>query len=144
MEHLLTADPAWLALAASVNLVALLLSAWRWERLLRVLGPQLGLPAAVKAYWVGSLFGKQKLQVWGIGEVNKKSVAGTWACFLTSFGLCSFLVFANGLPPVWIALAFAISVSNTVFELFSPRGPDDFTMATANALVCWAFGAIVY
>ncbi len=93
---------------------------------------------------VGSLFGKQKLQVWGIGEVNKKSVAGTWACFLTSFGLCSFLVFANGLPPVWIALAFAISVSHTVFELFSPRGTDDFTMATANALVCWAFGAIVY
>ena len=31
---------------------------------------------------VGSLFGKQKLRVWGIGEVNKKSIAGTWACFL--------------------------------------------------------------
>jgi hypothetical protein len=53
-------------------------------------------------------------------------------------------VFANGLPPVWLALALAISVSNTLFELFSPRGTDDFTMATANALVCWAFGALVY
>jgi hypothetical protein len=93
---------------------------------------------------VGSLFGKQKLQVWGIGEVNKKSVAGTWACFLTSLGLCLFLIFANGLPPVWIGLAFAISISNTFFELFSPRGTDDFTMAIANALVCWAFGALVY
>jgi hypothetical protein len=34
----------------------------------------------------------------------------------------------------------AIAVSNTVFELFSPRGTDDFTMATANALLCLAFG----
>ena len=93
---------------------------------------------------VGSLFGKQKLQVWGIGEVNKKSVAGTWACFLTSFALCLFLISANGLPTVWIGLAIAISISNTLFELFSPRGTDDFTMATANALVCWAFGALVY
>jgi hypothetical protein len=93
---------------------------------------------------VGSLFGRQKLQVWGIGEVNKKSVAGTWACFLTSLGLCLGLIFANGLPPIWIALAVAISISNTFFELFSPRGTDDFTMATANALVCWGFGALVY
>jgi len=93
---------------------------------------------------VGSLFGKQKLRVWGIGEVNKKSIAGTWACFLASLAICVGLVFANGLPPAWIGLAVAVSVSNTVFELFSPRGTDDFTMATANALLCWAFGAIVY
>ncbi|HEY7925722.1 MAG TPA: hypothetical protein VII62_21230, partial [Vicinamibacteria bacterium] len=38
---------------------------------------------------VGSLFGKQKLRVWGIGEVNKKSIAGTWACFLGSLAICS-------------------------------------------------------
>ena len=93
---------------------------------------------------VGSLFGKQKLRVWGIGEVNRKSIAGTWACFVASLAICSGLVVANGLPPVWFALVLAISISNTVFELFSPRGTDDFTMATANALVCWAFGAIVY
>ena len=93
---------------------------------------------------VGSLFGKQKLKVWGIGEVNRKSVAGTWACFLASLAICVGLVFANGLPPVWIALAVAVSLSNTFFELFSPRGTDDFTMATANALICWAFGVLVY
>jgi hypothetical protein len=34
-------------------------------------------------------------------------------------------------------------VSNTLFELFSPRGTDDFTMATSNALICWGFGALV-
>jgi dolichol kinase len=92
---------------------------------------------------VGSLFGKQKLRVWGIGEVNRKSLAGTWACFLGSFGLCLTLVFANSLPLAWVGLALAVSVSNTVFELFSPRGTDDFTMASANALLCWAFGLLV-
>jgi len=93
---------------------------------------------------VGSLFGKQKLRVWGIGEVNRKSIAGTWACFLASFALCAGLVLANGLPFAWIGLAVAVSLSNTAFELFSPRGTDDFTMAIGNALVCWAFGALLY
>jgi hypothetical protein len=92
---------------------------------------------------VGQLFGKQKLRVWGIGEVNRKSVAGTWACFLGSLAICLWLVHANGLGPAWVGLAFAISLSNTFFELFSPRGTDDFTMASANALLCWAFGSFV-
>ena len=42
-----------------------------------------------------------------------------------------------------MALAVVISLANTVLELFSPRGTDDFVMATANALICWAFGAMV-
>jgi hypothetical protein len=93
---------------------------------------------------VGSLFGKQRLRVWGIGEVNRKSVAGTWACFLGSLGICLWLVQANGLGLPWVGLAVAVSVSNTLFELFSPRGTDDFTMATANALLCWGFGILAY
>ncbi len=92
---------------------------------------------------VGSLFGKQKLRVWGMGEVNRKSVAGTWACFLTSLALCSWLIWIHHLPTPWIGLAVVVSLSNTFFELFSPRGTDDFTMATANALLCWAFGVFV-
>lgn len=92
---------------------------------------------------VGQLFGKQRLRVWGIGEVNRKSVAGTAACFLGSLGICLWLVHANGLGPAWVGLAVLISVSNTLFELFSPRGTDDFTMATANALLCWGFGRLV-
>ena len=92
---------------------------------------------------IGSLFGKQKLRVWGIGEVNRKSVAGTWACFLASFALCAGIAAAQGLPPSWYALAFVISVSNTALELFSPRGTDDVTMVAASGLVCWAFGAFV-
>jgi dolichol kinase len=90
---------------------------------------------------IGSLFGKQKLRVWGIGEVNRKSVAGTWACFLASFALCAGIATAQGLPASWFGLALAIAVSNTVFELFSPRGTDDVTMVAASGLICWAFGA---
>ena len=92
---------------------------------------------------MGQLFGKQKLRVWGIGEVNRKSVAGTWACFLGSLAIGLWLVHANGLGPAWVGLAVAISLSNTFFELLSPRGTDDFTMASANALLCWAFGSFV-
>jgi hypothetical protein len=93
---------------------------------------------------VGSLFGKQKLRVWGLGEVNRKSVAGTWACFLGSLAVCLGFVAANHLPLPWVGLALAVSLSNTALELFSPRGTDDVTMATGNALLCWAFGALVY
>jgi len=93
---------------------------------------------------IGSLFGKQKLRVWGIGDVNRKSIAGTWAAFLCSLALCLWVVLSHQLPTPWIVLAVVISVSNTFLELFSPRGTDDFTMATANALICWAFGVWMY
>jgi hypothetical protein len=92
----------------------------------------------------GSLFGKQKIRVWGMGEVNRKSIEGTLAGFAASLALCLGIVFARGLPPSWIALAVVVSVSNTLLELFSPRGTDDFTMATANALLCLGFGVLVY
>jgi hypothetical protein len=92
---------------------------------------------------VGQLLGRQRLRVWGVGEVNRKSVAGTWACFLGSLGIGLGIVHANALGPAWVGLAVVLSVSNTFFELVSPRGTDDFTMATANALLCWAFGCFV-
>jgi hypothetical protein len=93
---------------------------------------------------VGSLWGRQSLRVWGIGEVNRKSVEGTVAAFVASLAVCLSVVAARGLPPAWIGLAVAVSLSNTLLELFSPRGTDDFTMATANALLCVAFGIFHY
>jgi hypothetical protein len=93
---------------------------------------------------IGALIGKQKLRVWGIGDVNRKSVAGTVACFASSLLFCLGIVWASGLTAPWIALAVLVSLSNTAFELFSPRGTDDFTMTVANALICWAFGAWLY
>lgn len=91
----------------------------------------------------GSLFGKQTLRVWGIGDVNRKSVGGTVSGFAGSLALCLGVVLANDLPAPWIGLAVVISISNTALELFSPRGTDDFFMATGNALICLAFGMLI-
>jgi hypothetical protein len=44
---------------------------------------------------------------------------------------------------ILLGLAIAIAISTTALELFSLRGTDDFTMATANALICLGFGILV-
>lgn len=92
----------------------------------------------------GALYGKQKIRVRGIGDVNRKSIGGTVAGFAGSLALCLWVVLSHHLSPSWIVLAVIISVSNTLLELFSPRGTDDFVMATANALICLAFGVLMY
>ena len=102
------------------------------------------LAADALAEIAGSLFGKQKLKVWGMGEVNRKSIEGTVAGFVASLAVCLAVVFSRHLPMPWVGLAVVISLSNTLLELFSPRGTDDFTMATANALLCLGFGVLVY
>ena len=88
----------------------------------------------------GSLFGKQRLRVWGIGDINRKSIGGTVSGLGRGAGVLSLDGIGHGLPAPWIGLATCIAVSNTLFELFSPRGTDDFTMATANALICLRSG----
>jgi hypothetical protein len=89
----------------------------------------------------GSLFGKQRIRVWGVGDVNRKSVAGVVAGFLAALVLSVWVVTAHGLGTPWLFLAVVVATSSTLLELYSPRGTDDFTMATANALICLAFGA---
>jgi hypothetical protein len=91
----------------------------------------------------GSLFGNQRIRVWGIGDVNRKSIGGTLSGFAGALVFCLAMVLAHGLSGSWIALAVVIAISNTVLELFSPRGTDDVTMATGNALICWGFGRLV-
>jgi hypothetical protein len=91
----------------------------------------------------GSLYGKQTLRVWGIGDVNRKSIGGTISGFAGSLIFCLWVVLANGLPPAWIALAVVIAISNTMLELFSPRGTDDFFMALGNAVICLGFGMLI-
>jgi hypothetical protein len=93
---------------------------------------------------VGSLFGKQTIRVWGVGDVNRKSIAGTVGGFVSVLLFGAWIVSSNNLPPVWFVLVGAIAVSNTALELYSPRGTDDFTMGIGNALVAWAFGAWLY
>jgi len=90
---------------------------------------------------IGAFIGRQKLRVWGMGDVNRKSVAGTVAGFIAALALCLWVVSLQHLGWPWVALSVVIAVSNTVLELYSPRGTDDFTMATGSALICLAFGA---
>jgi dolichol kinase len=98
------------------------------------------LAADASAEIFGSLLGKQRIRVWGIGDVNRKSVAGTVAGFLAALSLCVWIVTAHGLGTPWLVLSVVLAASNSLLELYSPRGTDDFTMATTNALFCWAFG----
>jgi hypothetical protein len=91
----------------------------------------------------GAIFGRQRIRVRGIGDVNRKSIGGTVTGFVGCLVFCVWIVQAHDLPPAWFGLAITISVSNTLLELFSPRGTDDFMMATANALICLAFGLLV-
>jgi len=91
----------------------------------------------------GALFGRQRIRVWGVGDVNRKSIGGLVTGLAGALVFCIGMVVSYGLPASWIALAIAVAVSSSVFELLSPRGTDDFTMATANALICLAFGMMV-
>ena len=91
----------------------------------------------------GSLFGKQRIRVRGIGDVNRKSIGGTVSGFVGALAFCLWVVTAQGLPAPWIGLAVVIALSNTLIELFAPRGTDDFFMATANAAICLAFGVML-
>jgi dolichol kinase len=88
----------------------------------------------------GALFGKQRIRVWGVGDVNRKAVGGLVSGLVGALVFCIGIVVSYGLPAPWIGLAIAIAVASSAFELLSPRGTDDFTMATANALICLAFG----
>lgn len=88
----------------------------------------------------GALFGTQTIAVWGLGDVNRKSMLGTVAGFTAALLVNGAIVFANGQPASWYGLAATLALTSTALELWSPRGTDDFTMATGNALVCWAFG----
>ena len=91
----------------------------------------------------GALFGKQAIRVRGIGDVNRKSIAGTVTGFVSCLLLGLAVVSAHQLDPRWLGLVVVLSVSNTLLELYSPRGTDDFVMATANAAICLAFGSFV-
>jgi hypothetical protein len=91
----------------------------------------------------GALFGKQKLRVRGIGDVNRKSIGGTVAGFAGALVFCVWVVVSQGMPAPWIAVAIVIATASTLIELFSPRGTDDFFMATGNALICLAFGTFL-
>ena len=65
----------------------------------------------------GSIFGKQNIRVRGIGDVNRKSIAGVVSGLAGCLILCVGIVLANSLSGAWIALAVIISISNTACQV---------------------------
>jgi hypothetical protein len=92
----------------------------------------------------GSLYGTMKIRVRGVGDVNRKSYAGTVTGLVAGLAFSVGVVLLNGLSGAYLALAVTVAFTSSALELISPRGTDDFTMATGNALICWAFGAWVF
>ena len=92
----------------------------------------------------GSLWGRHNIHVWGLGDLNRKSWEGVAAGFICSLAVLLLIVWSQQLSAGWYALAFVLAVVNPIVELISPRGSDDFTMATFNAIICVAFGWLVF
>ncbi|MEL6161066.1 MAG: hypothetical protein AAFQ40_00465 [Cyanobacteria bacterium J06623_5] len=88
---------------------------------------------------IGTTWGKQKLYVWGIGQINRKSLLGTSAVFLGSLIPLLIVTYLNHLPLPWWILALTISAATTLIELAAPRGTDNFFIPVGNASLCLAF-----
>ena len=91
---------------------------------------------------IGTIWGKQKLRVWGIGQINRKSVLGTVSVFLGGFLPLLLITSLNGLSFQWYLLGFAVSATTTVVELVAPRGTDNLFIPIGNGLICLLF--IIY
>ncbi|MDJ0674894.1 MAG: hypothetical protein QNJ36_05875 [Calothrix sp. MO_167.B42] len=88
---------------------------------------------------IGTIWGKQKLRVWGVGEINRKSLLGTFSVFMGSLLPLLLIVFFNGLPWEWWLMCLSIALTTTIVELIAPRGTDNFCIPLGNALVCLIF-----
>lgn len=88
---------------------------------------------------VGSTWGKQKIRVWGIGEINRKSKLGTLAVFLGALVPLLLVAQFNQLDPAWYGLALSVSALTTGIELIAPRGTDNFFIPVGNATLCLLF-----
>jgi hypothetical protein len=93
---------------------------------------------------IGSLFGRHNIQVWGLGDIKRKSWQGVIAAFVCVLIANMAIVCLGHLSLPWAILGIVLAFVNPLVELFSPRGTDDFTMATTNALICLGFGWFVF
>eukprot|EP00933_Yihiella_yeosuensis_P017880 TRINITY_DN14867_c0_g1_i2.p1 TRINITY_DN14867_c0_g1~~TRINITY_DN14867_c0_g1_i2.p1 ORF type:complete len:371 (+),score=19.43 TRINITY_DN14867_c0_g1_i2:74-1186(+) len=91
---------------------------------------------------VGSVWGKHRFEVTGVGDKNTKSIEGVVAMFmsvlLTSIG-AAFLAklegrIAPGTMHGWIMVSFMIAVGTTIAETYSPRSTDNFTIPLVAAV----------
>ncbi len=88
---------------------------------------------------IGTIWGKQKLWVWGVGEINRKSLLGTGSVFFGSLLPLLLIVFYNGFSWEWYLMCLSIALTTTIVELIAPRGTDNFFIPLGNALVSLMF-----
>lgn len=93
---------------------------------------------------IGGPFGKQKIKVWGVGQINKKSYLGTFMVFLGS--LVPLMILSATVTTicdrdVWYGLSFVIATSTMFVELFAPRGTDNALIPFTNLIWCiiWVY-----
>ena len=92
---------------------------------------------------VGATWGKQKIKVWGMGEVNKKSWEGTAAMFLSSFLILLPVNIYFNLSWPWYLFAIFVCLVATFVELFAYRSTDNVCMLIISALLSVAFIAAI-
>jgi len=92
----------------------------------------------------GSIWGRHNIHVWGFGDINRKSWEGVLMAFVCTLAVNMAIVWFNHLSMPWVVLGVGLAVVNPLVELCSPRGTDDFTMATTNALICLGYGWLVF
>lgn len=88
---------------------------------------------------IGTIWGKQKIRVWGIGQINRKSVLGTVSVFFGSLIPLLLIVSLKDLPFQWLLLCLSVAVTTSIIELIAPRSTDNFFIPVGNALVCLMF-----
>lgn len=134
-----------------------------WSQNITVLFPQsesalllqlMWLPVAVgdaMAEIVGCCFGRRYFEVSGVGEVNRKTLEGVAAMFLSTWVACvlavavaahsGFLVSAS--VWTWISVSTMIAIGTTMAETWSPRSTDNLTIPLTGCAVLYVFGVML-
>jgi hypothetical protein len=90
---------------------------------------------------IGSFFGKHQFEVRGLGDVNRKSIEGTFAVFLSSYVsmLFAFYTFASLPASIFIyhpaLVFFYTSVIASIVEAAAPRSTDNFFLEVGSLLL---------
>ena len=88
---------------------------------------------------VGATWGQQRISVWGMGEINKKSWEGTFAMFLSSFLILVAVNVAFHLSWQWYIFAFVNCLVTTFIELYAYRSTDNVCMMIFSSSFCLLF-----
>ena len=91
----------------------------------------------------GSLFGKQPLRVWGIGDVNRKSIGGTVSGLRRRARVLPVDRPRARLPHAWLGARGGTGGIEHAAGAVLAAGHRRLLHGHGNALICWAFGAWV-